>query len=308
VRFFLKPWQLAAIVILLCVGTVAFIHWRSVSRSYDPGWMIQCLPQDQSTHVYINVAALRSAGIVDLLAGPKTAEETDYRKFVDLTGFDYRNDLDAVGAAFWHGGSYFVVRGRFAWKQLAEYAASQGGHCRNAVCEMHGSTPEHNISFYPLKPDILALAVSKEPRGVDMIGPQRWRNPPHVSPAPVWISAPAFAFTDVSDLPQGTHSFFRPLAQAQEVTFTAGPEGQRLEVRLDVKFNSPAQAAELAKQFSDTTDLLKKMLERDHMKPNPADFSGVLAGGVFHQQDQRVLGEWPIERSFVEALFSGKLE
>ena len=244
---------------------------------------------------------------MDLLAGPR-AEEPDYRKFVDLTGFDYRTDLGAVGAAFWHGGSYFVVRGKFAWKQLSEYAISQGGHCRNAVCEMPGSTPERNISFYPLKSDVLALAVSKEVRGVDMIGPQRWRNPPRLSSAPVWVSAPAFAFTDVKNLPEGTHSFFRPLAQAQEVTFTAGPEGQRLEVRLDVACNSPAAAADLLKQFNETTDLLKKMLARDHMTPNPADFSGVLASGVFHQQDQRVTGEWPIERSFVEALMSGKLE
>jgi len=308
VRFFLKPWQLAAIVIVLCAATVALIHWRSASRSYDSAWMIQCLPPDQSTHLYIDVDALRNAGIVDLLAGPKTAEEPDYRKFVDLTGFDYRNDLGAIGAAFWHGGSYFVVRGRFAWKQLAEYAVSQGGHCRNAVCEMPGSSPERNISFYPLKSDILALAVSKEPRGVDMIGPQKWRTPPRLSSAPVWISAPAFAFSDVNELPAGTHSFFRPLAQAQDVIFTAAPEGQRLEVRLDVVCQSPAAAAALAKQFTETTDLLKKMLERDHMKPNPADFSGVLAAGVFHQQDQRVTGEWPIERSFVEALFSGKLD
>jgi hypothetical protein len=29
---------------------------------------------------------------------------------------------------------------------------------------------------------------------------------------------------------------------------------------------------------------------------------------VFQQQNQRVTGEWPIERSFVEALFSGKIE
>ena len=307
-RFFLKPWQLAAVVILLCAGTVALIHWRRASHPDDAGWMIQCLPQDQSTHLYIDVHALRSAGIVDLLAGPKTAEEPDYRKFVDLTGFDYRTDLDGIAAAFWHGGSYFVVRGRFAWKQLAEYATSQGGHCRNAVCEMPGSTPERNISFYPLKSDLLALAVSKEPRGVDMIGPQRWRIPPHLSTEPVWISAPAYAFSDVNELPAGTHSFFRPLAQAQQVTFTAGPEGSRLEVKLDVMCNSPAQAADLLKHFTETTDLLKNMLARDHMTPNPGDFSGVLTAGVFHQQDQRVTGQWPIERSFIEALFSGKLE
>jgi hypothetical protein len=307
-RSFLRPWQLAVVAMLLCVGVVALIRWRTVSRPLDTVAMIECLPQDQSTHLYIDVEALRRAGIVDLLAGPRTAEEPDYRKFVEQTGFDYRTDLQAVGAAFYQGGVYFVVRGRFSWKQLADYAAAQGGRCRNTLCEMRGSTPERNISFYPLKADVLALAVSKDPRGVNMVGPQKWRNPPRLTGAPVWVSAPAFAFSDVNDLPAGTHSFFRPLADAQSATFTAGPEGQRLEVRLDVACNSPAAAAELAKHFTDTTELLRKMLALEHKTPNPGDLSGVLSAGVFHQQDQRVLGEWPIERSFVEALFSGKIE
>ena len=74
-RFFLKPWQLAAIVIVVCAGLVALIRWRLVSRNLDAAGMMQCLPQDQSTHLYIDVDALRRAGIVDLLAGPKTAED-----------------------------------------------------------------------------------------------------------------------------------------------------------------------------------------------------------------------------------------
>jgi hypothetical protein len=309
VRVLLKHWQrVYGILILLSVGIIVFLYWRRHSPPLDAAGMMQCLPQDQSTHVYIDVDALRRAGIVDLLAGPKTAEDSDYRKFVDQTHFDYRTDLSAIAAAFWHGNTYFVVRGRFAWKQLAEYAASQGGHCRSAICEMPGSQPDRNISFYPLKSDLLALAVSKEPRGITMIGPGHWRTPPRISSEPVWISVPAFAFTDTNAMPAGTHAFFRTLAQAQNVIFTAGPEGNRLEVRLDATCNSPAAAADVAKQFTDTTDLLKKMLDRDHMTPNPGDLSGVLSSGVFHQQDQRVTGEWPIDRSFVEALVSGKLE
>lgn len=270
--------------------------------------MIECLPPNQATHLYIDVDALRRAGIVDLLAGPKTSEEPDYRAFVDQTGFDYRTDLDAVAAAFNGGDVYFAVRGRFAWKQLANYAAAQGGHCRNTICEMPGSTPEHSISFYPLTSDILALAVSKEPRGVTMIGPAQWRKPPQLPPDPIWISAPAYVFSDTGSLPAGTRSFFRPLAQAQSVTFAAGPQGQRLEVRLEATCNSPGQAADLVKQYTQATLLLNNMLQRDHMKPNPNDLSGVLSAGVFDQKDQRVIGRWPIERGFIEALLSGKVD
>ncbi len=62
------------------------------------------------------------------------------------------------------------------------------------------------------------------------------------------------------------------------------------------------------RQLTNTTELLEKMLERDHMKPNPADLSGVLTAGKFQQQDQRVTGVWPVERAFVENLVNGKIQ
>ncbi len=43
-----------------------------------------------------------------------------------------------------------------------------------------------------------------------MIGPNQWQTPPQLPPEPVWISAPAFAFSDVKNLPAGTHSFPEP--------------------------------------------------------------------------------------------------
>src|SRR5262249_27120126 len=126
--------------------------------------------------------------------GSKAAEDADYRKFIDQTGFDYRSDLDAVAAAFVHGDMYMVARGRFEWKRLNEYALSQGGACRNAICTMPGSSREKNISFYPVKSDILALAVAKDERGSDMIAQTKWRNPPRLPSEPVWISVPSYMF------------------------------------------------------------------------------------------------------------------
>ncbi len=99
--------------------------------------------------------------MLDLLAGSKAAEEPDYRRFVEQTGFDYRTDLDAVRGGVLHGDVYFALRGRFEWKQLAEYARDRRAESAvNAMCEMPASTPERHISFYPLKSDVLALAVS----------------------------------------------------------------------------------------------------------------------------------------------------
>jgi hypothetical protein len=88
--------------------------------------------------------------------------------------------------------------------------------------------------------------------------------------------------------------------------FAIGPDGNRLQIRLEVACANPGSAANVAAQLTETTGLLKKMLERDHMTPSAGDLSGVLVAGTFQQKDQRVVGTWPVERAFVEALATGK--
>ncbi len=306
IRF--QPWQLAALVVALCAVAVGVAQWRRSAHPYGAKELIAALPPDVTARVYIDVDLLRRSGLLNLLAGSKAAEEPDYRKFVAETGFDYRTDLDAVAAAFLRGGVYLTVHGRFEWRRLSDYARSQGGQCRNTICSMPGSAADRNISFYPLRPDVLALAVSQEDRGVSMIGPNQWKNPPALPPEPVWVSAAAFAFSDLSDFPTGTHAFLSPLAQARQVVFAVGQQGDHLQVRLEVACNSPEAAAAMVKQLSATTDLLKKMLDRDRLTPNPRDLSGVLTAGTFQQQNALVTGTWPIERGFVEALASGQVQ
>jgi hypothetical protein len=98
-----------------------------------------------------------------------------------------------------------------------------------------------------------------------------------------------------------------PLAQTLQVTFAVGPSDQRLQVRLEVTCTTPAAAAALAVQLNKTTDLLKRMMAREHVAPKPGDLSGVLAAGNFHDVDRRVVGTWPIEQSFLEALADGDI-
>jgi hypothetical protein len=173
---------------------------------------------------------------------------------------------------------------------------------------MPASTPDRHISFYMLSSNVLALAVSTEEHGVNLIGPNQWKNPPHLPSEPVWISAPSFVFSDVKNLPTGTHSFLSPLAQADQVTFAVGQDGPRLQIRLEVSCATPAVAAAMAAQLTKTTELLKNMLQREHMTPNPFDLSGVLVAGNFEQRDKSVVGKWPIERGFVEALAAGQVQ
>jgi hypothetical protein len=294
-------------VVALCVAAVAVARWWRVSIPYDGARLISALPQERATVVYLDTAQLRSSGLLALLAGSKASEEPDYRKFVDETGFDYRTDLDAVAAAFVNTGFYATLRGRFHWKQLTAYAESQGGECHYSVCSMLGSTTERNISFYPLKSDVLALAVSTDPRAVTSIGSGGRAQMP-VLRDPVWISVPAAAFNRPDAFPAGTRAFLSPLAHAEKVIFAAGPQGDRLQLRLEVACATPQAAAELVKQFSGVTSLLKSMIERERMTPNRRDLSGVLVAGTFEQRQSTVIGTWPIERDFVEALASGQIQ
>jgi hypothetical protein len=294
------------VVVALCVAAVAVARWWRVSSAYDAARLVSVLPTERATVVYLDTGELRRTGMLELLAGSKTVEESDYRKFVDETGFDYRSDLDAVAASFAENRVYATLRGRFRWKQLTEYAESQGGECHYSVCTMPGSSVERNISFYPLKSDVLALAVSTDPRAVSSIGNGKPQMPvPH---DPFWISVPAALFNRPEAFPSGTRAFLGPLAHAEKVTFAAGPQGDRLQLRLEVACATPEAAADLVKQFSGMTGLLKSMIAREHMTPNPRDLSGVLVAGTFEQRQSTVIGTWPVERGFVEALASGQIQ
>ena len=302
-----RPWQLAIVVVALCVAAVAVARWWRVSSPYDAARLISALPTDRATVVYLDTGQLRRSGMLALLAGSKAAEEPDYLKFVNETGFDYRTDLDALAAAFVDNRFYATLRGRFRWKQLTAYAESQGGECHYSVCTMLGSSADRNISFYPLKSDVLALAVSTDARAVTSIGSGGRQQMP-VPRDPFWISVPAAVFNRPDAFPAGTRAFLGPLVHAEKVTFAAGPQGNRLQLRLEVACATPQAATEMVKQFSSVTGLLKSMIEREHMTPNPRDLSGVLVAGTFEQRQSTVIGTWPVDRGFVEALASGQIQ
>ena len=302
-----KPWRVALAVLVVCAAAVGVFYWLR-NPSYDAGRLLALLPSDRATLVSIDTDALRKSGLLGLVAGSKAAEEADYRKFVEQTGFDYRTDLDAVAAAFVDGRVYTTLRGRFQWGKLAAYVQSQGGQCRDSVCSMPGSSAARNISFYEVTSNVLALAVSPDARGVTSIGPGGRKIELPVPLDPVWISVPAAVFNRLDAFPDGTRAFLSPLARAQKITFAAGPQGDRLQLRLEVVCTTAEAAAELTKQLSSVTGLLKDMIGRAHMTPNPRDLSGVLVGGRFEQRAATVIGTWPIERGFVEALASGQIQ
>jgi hypothetical protein len=308
VSFWLKPWRAAVAILLLGGAAIGVWQWRL--KAYNATYLLQCLPLDRSVQVYVDVGQLRSSGLLDVIAGSKASEEPDYRGFVEQTGFDYRTDLDAVAAVFLHGDVYLAVKGRFDWKRLAKYAQAQQGQCLNDVCNMPASQPNRYISFYQVNSKVLAFAVSSAFRGVTMVAAGESKVVSPVPPAPVWISAPSFTFSDLGTLPAGLHSFLSPLADAREAAFSIQPvhENGGFQLVLDAPCASPAAAAAVATKFVNTTDLLRKMLARDKLTPSPGDLSGLLVAGRFESHESRMTGTWPIDRRFFETLVSGKLQ
>ena len=301
-----KGAALAAVVGVL-LGAWAFWFY---SRPYEAVRLLQCLPAERSLHVYMNVGLLRSAHILDVLAGSQTAEEPDYKKFVEQTGFDYRTDLDAVAAGFRDGDEYFAVQGRFRWNQLADYARSHQGSCQDKQCSMPANQAGKTISFTLLRNDVLALAVAKDPQAVRLIFPGFWKDPPKIPAAAVWVSVPPYIFADAKNLPAGVGAFRSQLEKARNTIFTlaAAPDQKAFELKMQVDCAAPDDAAKMAAQFASVTDLLKKMLARDKLTPAPGDLTAVLVAGRFDAQKDQVTGTWPIERKFIESLVSGKVE
>jgi hypothetical protein len=300
-------WLMAAgFLLLVAVAVGGFLKWRS-SRDYDAAGLVETLPRNGSAIIYLDFATLRAAGLLGALAGSKATEEPEYRKFVQDSGFDYKSDLEAVAVAFVDGNMYATARGAFQWKRLSDYATANGGSCKNSVCEMPASQPQRFVSFYPLRSNVIALAVSPDRHGVDLINPPQG-DPVFRSSDPVALSAPGSAFEKPGALPAGAQAFLSPLSRAKRVTFYAGStaaDKTKLALRLDAECVSPEAAQELAKQLQSTTELLKNMLAREKMTPSPADLSGLLVAGTFQAKDGRVAGTWPLDRRFVDGLLSG---
>jgi hypothetical protein len=287
----------------LAVWGVARLRYHSLRTTAD--WL-QRLPTQDAVVFYIDFAALRKGGVLQMLAGSNVAEEPEYKVFVMKTEFDYTRDLDAVLACFTPRAKYLVAEGRFDWNSLQSYARDQGGTCRDALCRMRGSTPERKISFFPLRPNLRGLAVGPDDSAaIDLESTAVRRRVLELPDAPVWISVPPALLKTGNDLPPGTRMFAHTLEDADDVSIAMAPSGNRFEARLNVQCRSEQQAVALAAQLGAITAMLREMIAREHQTPNPRDLSGVLSSGTFNHLGTRVLGSWPLEKGFVEGLLGG---
>ena len=288
----------------VCGVSVWGVAWYR-SRSLTTAALLRRMPAQDAVVAYIDFSELRRAGILRLLDGSKAGEDNEYQNFVRQTQFDYQEDLDSALVAFAPTGRFLLVQGRFDWKSLHTYVESQDGTCFNSLCRMAGSTPERHISFFPVRSNLMALAVSPDDSAALRLQSPVSGPDPQVPTAPVWLSIPTSVLKSSDSLPAGTRIFARSMEQAESVTLAFAPERHGLAARLDVRCRDERAAADLASQLTSTTSLLRKTMEREHQKPNPADLSGVLSGGAFRNEGRRVLGYWPIEPAFVQNVLGG---
>jgi hypothetical protein len=296
-------YRIALVLLVVCGLAGAGIYWLHVRRAVRPSDLVSYLPATNASVIYIDVDALRRAGFLSMLAGSKTAEEPDYQQFVQATKFDYAHDLDAVAAALKDGRIYFALRGRFHWSNLRDYAARDGGSCHNDFCVMPGSQPNRRISFYLLKPDVMAMAIGPDDFAAYQVTSKSSQFVLAVPREPVWALIPAAALKDVDSLPVAAKAYVPALRGADQIVFSiAADASQQLQFGLHVTCKGAPEATALVTQFEGITKALRDLLARQRQKPDPSDLSGVLVAGSFRRDERQVYGAWPIPKAFVDAI------
>ena len=296
----LRAWLLVLSILVLC-GVVLGGAYIYRSRNLAPAAMLKRLPRNDSVILYIDVAALRNMGVVDkLFDNASVRQDPEYQSFIQKIDFDFRHDLDTVMAAFAPTGKYMLLRGRFDWRALKDYVISQDGHCNNAVCKMVGSAPDRRISYFPLQRDMMALAVSPDEAASDRMNAVDQRPDAELPNAPVWLMIPGSVLRSGQSFGTGTRIFADKLERAQSAILWIATKGDKLVAKMDVRCNSVADAVQAASDLTKATNLARRVIESENQTPNPADLSGLLTSGKFHNEGTKVLGEWPIEQVFLE--------
>lgn len=291
----------AAVIGLAVFGVDTYRH-RFVRSHAD---MAALLPQGDWTVFFADFALLRRAGILEVLSGAKASEDTEYRAFVRETGFDYTRDIESLAGATDGSQIFFIVRGRFAWSQLRQYAMSHGGGCSGDFCDVPTSRAGRWASFLPIQGNVIGLAVSADKTAAYQLSPRRDRTVLPIPKQPVWVKVAHALLEHPESLPPMAQIFAISLAPADAVVFSLGPSGNQeapYTLELEAECATAAKANVVAGQMEAQTKLLRAELAREHERVSSADLTGLLASGAFLEQGNRVVGKWPVYRQLLASL------
>jgi hypothetical protein len=290
-------------ILASAVVLIAAVFWFNIRRSSglsSQADLLARLPNQPAAVLSIDFSTLRRAGLLNARSMPL---ETEYKAFLEGTGFDYRRDLEFLVASFSGAGNFFVARGHFDWAKLRDYAIKQGGSCYDQLCRVQGSTPDRRISFLPLRDNVIALAVS-----TDDLAATRLRTPntalnSQVPSTPVWLSVSGPALSRGGALPEGIRVTLSGLMETDRVLLTAGPGPRGIEAHLETTCRSLDAARTLESQLRSSAAVLKDALARSKTKDET--LAGVLSAGSFARDAKKVTGTWRIDPTIIEGLTDG---
>lgn len=297
---FKRPAVWATALFLACVLAAAL--WYFLMRPAPAARMMALLPAGDGPTLFVDIALLRRAGVLEKLAGQAGAEEQEYRRFVEATGFNYRTDLDAALLRFRQSDTLIVAAGRFDLEKLKTYALANGGRCAATLCSVQGSAPERQISWMPAGRGMLAVAVSADPMAAALVGGGGEKPAFRPPDSALWLHLPGSELRAREGLPPGLSAFLSGLEGATRAMLSVKRDGADFAVALEAPAPAAAQAGVIAARLTDSTEMLKKLLARENRKPDPGDLSGVLAAGKFRAEGSVVRGWWPIPAAFAERI------
>ncbi|HEY4089161.1 MAG TPA: hypothetical protein VGM43_24700 [Bryobacteraceae bacterium] len=289
----------AAAVVLL--AGAATLKWSESRGFEDLHQVLGRFPAEDAVALHIDFAGIRKAG---LLTDSSVPLEAEYKQFLDGTGFDYRKDLDEVTASFSKSGNFFIARGRFNWRKLRDYAAKQGGSCYEDLCRMQGSQPDRRISFLPLEPNMMALAVSTDDLAANRLAKAGAPVKTELPSAPVWVLVPGSMLRESAVMPPGMALMLSALKSADRLVVTVSASGNALAAKMEATCQSQDDAKVLASQLRIVTAKLKTALSEDP-RAQGDELVKVLAGGTFDDSGVRVNGQWPFSKELIASLTSG---
>ena len=295
-------WLAAAAVLCLLAGGGAM--WLR-SRALRPATLLTRLPRRDALIVSIDFDALRRAGILQMLDGSNVEQDPEYRSFVERTRFDYARDLDLAVAAFAPGGRFLLLRGRFDWKNLDAYVRSQNGQCDDSLCRMTGSAPDRLISFFPLRSNLMALAVSQDDSAALRMSEPGPSDAMEIPDAPLWFSIPPSALKSAGPIPDGARPFADAIGQSDSAVLAFAPENGRIAATLEIRCRKAGDAVEIAARLTSVTQTLRDALAKSRQS-DAASLSAVLAAGSFRADGPRVTGRWPIEKALLQSALGAK--
>jgi hypothetical protein len=302
----LRPWHFVLFLLLVAAAAIVAVFEFSRSSLQTPGELVAVLPHQNSIVFFINASLLRDAGVLSQFAGPKAGQEQDYQNFVTQSHFDYQRDLDRVAGTFNRGEVFLVIEGRFDWVRLREYAKKHGGGCAN-ICWLPASTPGRWISFLPISPRIMGLAVSTNQKAVYSFGPVGTHRPKaeEVPAGLVWLVVPKAVLRNPPELPPSAQGFVSALGDAESLALSlaSSPEnGGTMQLNLDAVFDSSAKAAQIRSQLESATDLLKRTTADRRVEGDSALLAALLASGRFTATGGHVNGSWTARPELLNAI------